>query len=770
MKKTRFVGCILILVLLVNFGKMEAARGAIAASALLAGNVYYVDGNNPAASDLNAGTIDSPWKTIHKANQALQPGDTVYIRAGTYYVGDELGYPTASTETQGINPKNSGTAGHPITYSNYNDENVTLVGTSGHSFAMNLSSDASPRSYIIVRGIHCYNFNKFLWILRGTHIEVAYSTFDHSYYQDTRAEWRGSTMYRNSQYNHIHHCTFSSYANLYGQSDNGVVFELGNENVSDDFTAYNLIEDNLFYHGGHHVLGISGSYNVIRNNYIHNENWWADDDGIKWGNRILFFAGPDGSNQRNLVEGNHIAFGGETSEPDQVGGSGGTLATSYNIIRRNLYYKTLLYAIYIGTYPGMVSSYNHIYHNVFYQNGYSISTKPNMSQEYTHAIYFGVGSGAGDYSRIHDNSIKNNIFYKNKNNGGTYCGADSIVRSSCSQNNTPPLAQQTIANNLDGGLDPLFVYDESPLDPFGSQPDFHLRPGSPAIDTGISLTTITSSSGSGTSFQVADAGYFMDGWGIEGVQGDEIQLSRSTQRAFIIDIDYETNTITVDRELTWTADQGVSLAYEGTAPDIGAYEFDTGELSPTFVDVPFDHWAHDYIEALYQGGYISGCSTSPLMYCPERIMNRAESAVFIVRGVHGAEFMPPDPTEKIFEDIPLTEWYAKWATQLWNNGYTAGCGTDPLIYCPLQEHTIAEGSVFYLRMLHGAEYKPSPPTGIFADVPLDAWYARWVEEAYQAGILIPCQTEPELNACPLEGLDRAMGAYMMVQAKGLQIP
>ena len=73
-------------------------------------------------------------------------------------------------------------------------------------------------------------------------------------------------------------------------------------------------------------------------------------------------------------------------------------------------------------------------------------------------------------------------------------------------------------------------------------------------------------------------------------------------------------------------------------------------------------------------------------------------------------------------------------------------------------------------MLHGSEYEPGPPAGIFTDVPADAWYARWVEQAYQEGILLPCQTEPALMACPLDGLDRAMGAYMMVQAKGLEVP
>jgi hypothetical protein len=192
--------------------------------------------------------------------------------------------------------------------------------------------------------------------------------------------------------------------------------------------------------------------------------------------------------------------------------------------------------------------------------------------------------------------------------------------------------------------------------------------------------------------------------------------------------------------------------------------------TPTFTDVPADHWAHDYIEALYQGGYVAGCSTTPRMYCPERIMNRAESAVFVARGVQGADFTPPDPSEKIFDDVALAEWYAKWATQLWNDGYTAGCGSDPLVYCPLQEHTIAEGAVFYLRMKNGPDYEPPDPTGIFSDVPLGEWYARWVEDAYNAGILIPCQESPQKMACPLDPLDRAMGAYMMFQAKGLQEP
>jgi hypothetical protein len=207
-----------------------------------------------------------------------------------------------------------------------------------------------------------------------------------------------------------------------------------------------------------------------------------------------------------------------------------------------------------------------------------------------------------------------------------------------------------------------------------------------------------------------------------------------------------------------------------TASDAIRFVWAADQVTSTFVDVPISHWAHDYIEILFQAGYISGCSNDPLMYCPDATMTRAESAVFVERGIQGADFTPSNPSAQIFEDVPLWEWFAKWAAALWDDGYTAGCGTDPLIYCPLQGHIRAEGSVFFLRMMHGADYVPPEPSGIFSDVSTDLWYADWAEAAYNAGLIPACESEPELKFCPTGPLDRAMAAYMMVQAKGMSIP
>ena len=191
---------------------------------------------------------------------------------------------------------------------------------------------------------------------------------------------------------------------------------------------------------------------------------------------------------------------------------------------------------------------------------------------------------------------------------------------------------------------------------------------------------------------------------------------------------------------------------------------------PVFEDVPAIHWAYAYIEALYRAGYVAGCSTNPMLFCPDQVLTRAESAVFVLRGAYGAIATPPYPAPGTpsFADVATTFWGYGWIESLWRDGFTAGCGTLPLIYCPAKPHNRAEGSVFFLRVKNGSTFTPPAPTGLFADVLTTAWYAPWVEEAYRQGLLPECAASP-LSFCPEGPLDRAWAAYMMVQAKGLSL-
>jgi hypothetical protein len=190
--------------------------------------------------------------------------------------------------------------------------------------------------------------------------------------------------------------------------------------------------------------------------------------------------------------------------------------------------------------------------------------------------------------------------------------------------------------------------------------------------------------------------------------------------------------------------------------------------APIFADVPEGYWAQDDIEALYRAGFVVGCATDPLMYCPEEVLDRAESAVFVLRGAYGAIAVPPHeaPSEPSFADVPTDFWGYGWIESLLADGYTSGCGTSPLIYCPGREHTRAEASVFFLRILRSMDYEPPAPTGLFTDVDPSAWYAGWVEGAYQEGLLPACSMDP-LRFCPDELITRAWVAYMMVRALGI---
>jgi hypothetical protein len=237
-----------------------------------------------------------------------------------------------------------------------------------------------------------------------------------------------------------------------------------------------------------------------------------------------------------------------------------------------------------------------------------------------------------------------------------------------------------------------------------------------------------------------------------------------------------TPTITRTPSATATASPTATSTSTPTAtPTATATATQTATATPTpiFADVPASHWAHDYIEALYLAGYVAGCQTTPIrLYCPDRILSRAESAVFIERGAHGAlpEAPYPPPASPTFVDVPTSFWGFGWIESLWTDGFTAGCSADPLAYCPDRQHTRAEGSVFFLRIKNGVAYEPPEPVGLFADVPLDRWppepwYAAWVEAAYNEDLLPACQTSP-LTFCPDGPLDRAWAAYMMVQAKG----
>lgn len=492
---------------------------------------YYVDTQG---NDQNPGTLGQPWETISKANQNAAAGDIVYIRAGNYNTY--------------IAPQRSGTAASPITFRNYADETVTI---SNAAYGVLLDG----KSYIIIRGINFANLDKFLYIENNAnHNQIAYCNFD----QGRSIGWSGSKVNRSSKYNWIHHCRFTNYGQ-YTNEDIGSVLDIGDEESQTDLSNYNLIENNIMFHGGHHVLGLFGMYNVVRNNYFHNEAWMSG-----YGNRNIYVHGYPANSGWNLIEANRIGYSGRP--PDNWGAPGMAVSSGYNIIRGNSFFFNDQCAIALTVTSNYYSDvvHNKIYNNSFHHNGWNMTNGPDVR---TSAIGFSVYSGS---HIVKYNALKNNIFHDHYQALGTY------------QVN---LGDQTLAGNWDGKTqgDPQFLNaSSSPGNPVDSSfPDLTLKPDSACIDAGTHLTTVTSGSGSGSSFQVADSRYFMNGWGIVGVAGDEIQLHGTNQKSRILSINYATHTISVDKTLSWTQNQGVSLSYQGNAPDIGAHEYSQANAAPS---------------------------------------------------------------------------------------------------------------------------------------------------------------------------------------------
>jgi streptogramin lyase len=108
-----------------------------------------------------------------------------------------------------------------------------------------------------------------------------------------------------------------------------------------------------------------------------------------------------------------------------------------------------------------------------------------------------------------------------------------------------------------------------------------------------------------------------------------------------------------------------------------------------FNDVGAGDFAAAWIEQLFAEGITSGCGGGN--YCPNQTVTREQMAAFLLRAEHGSSYMPPPPVG-IFDDVPISDPFAKWIEQLFNEGITAGCGGNN--YCPDDPNTRGQMAVF----------------------------------------------------------------------------
>lgn len=331
---------------------------------------------------------------------------------------------------------------------------------------------------------------------------------------------------------------------------------------------YGEVLDNYVHHSAVCGMFIHGTYNLIRGNKIaNNGSAWGDQISTGWGtgdiHHIVFeyneVSDEEGQGEDLmqylshdfLVRGNHFHHLGSNGRHNDVYQSGGG---EYNIWMIGNRFEDLSNVQYFQMGDG---DYDHVWrNNLFYGNiGWGFNGTP-AGMRVVNNTFSLTGPSGGDNGNWGVGGVGkalNNIFAPAGSDGH---GGD--VDYNCVY--PEPCCSDQGAHDL-WDVDPLFLDQEN----F----NFILQPTSPCIDAGA-FPVLTTSSGSGTQVPVSDAKLFVDGFGIS--HGDSIQLQGHDQMVEVKGIDYANNILTVSQSLQWNNGTGVSTAYKGIAPDIGAFE------------------------------------------------------------------------------------------------------------------------------------------------------------------------------------------------------
>ena len=591
------------------------------------GTTYHVA---MTGSDASQGTLAAPWRTLAKANQTLTAGDTVLVHGGTY---DEV-----------IAPSRSGASGRPIVYMRYAADPVEVTGESASrkgivalGWDLSTGSISAAKSYIIIDGfILRYRFassfpdvpvfsNRFAYV----HIDNAQSVYNEIRNCVIQQPGGGLANFENDFRQVGILVGFAQHTRIEGNDISGLWIGIWLCGVA---PRYNVIRGNYIHDVGSSAIDIADPEtgetglqgNLIERNMISGS---ANEDGIQFEPNYqsdFSVASNRGTIIRHniirgcvenafdlkgaariVIEGNVVyANTGDDDGPvggnDRWGGMGGVIhggtgtagvpsATGDVVIRNNIFFDNF------GAI--LVESGYKVYNNTLVANNRDY-TGPNSSWRATPGPGF-TGMLAYDNT---DCAIKNNIVLQHAQ-GEVSLNTAGMVNADIDNNlygnasgarladaggalftsfTLSAWQQRLAARGIRGAeahsieADPRFV--SVPVLPNSDHTnlDFRLSNGSPAIDAGGALTTVRTT-GSGTSLPVGDARFFHDGFGV--TTGDSIVVG-TRGSAVIIAINDQTNTLTLNRSLSWTAGDAVYRPFNGNAPDMGALEYSSADVIP----------------------------------------------------------------------------------------------------------------------------------------------------------------------------------------------
>ncbi|HAG82616.1 MAG TPA: hypothetical protein DCL61_16005 [Cyanobacteria bacterium UBA12227] len=404
--------------------------------AAMAINTYYVATNG---SDSNSGTQQYPFATIAYAANKAQPGDTIYIRGGTYYPTKEIWI------------GNKGTASAPIAFESYSGERAIIDGsnlpTNKDPIAIggeyidikNLEIRNAPRTGLTVwGGNHIKLLNNVVHDINGIGIYVGHDNLK----QVTDILIEGNTVYHTNLKN-------SSHNDFGGNWGNGITAS-GSDNIQ--------VINNKVYENHGEGIGLWGSDILISGNTVY-DNYSVEIylDGV--GNATV---------QRNLIyttnNSTYYRFG-HPAVGIQVANEGGKYQLQNNKIINNIVIGGG-WGFYYGNYKSGGGMKNMlIANNTFYKGTRGL---------------INIDEDAGHNKTV----FTNNIFYQVNDVQMTQFSADSALQFH--HNAWYGGSAGSGAGNGDVNANPMLVKPGTL-----TARDYRLKAGSPLIEAGSRVTQVT---------------------------------------------------------------------------------------------------------------------------------------------------------------------------------------------------------------------------------------------------------------------------------------
>lgn len=395
------------------------------------GRSYYVA---PEGSNNNAGTMEKPFRTVQRGCDALEPGDTLYIKTGVY--------------NEKINLKTSGKEGAYITIRPYGTDKVILdgAGTDSQGAVVYIVD----QSYIRITGLEIKNSSEgdtpsgIMFEGSGTGIELIDNRI-HSIRSDEDAHGiaiygtNGSIPVRDVKIsgNEVWNC-------ILGSSESVVV----NGNVEGFEITNNIIHDNDNI--GIDCIGFEGTAGnndqarsgLVSENTVYNISSASNPayEGDACADGIYVDGGRNIAIERNVVYNCDIGIEVAAEHQDK--------AAAKVVVRNNLVHGCGLYGLAFG--------------GASPENGYAEDCTFELNTLYNNQVGICI-------QKSRNNRVYSNIIY----------GPETLLEGSRGSNTFSYNLWYSSTGNSEGlssFADPQFF---APL-----QQDFRLRKGSPGIDAG----------------------------------------------------------------------------------------------------------------------------------------------------------------------------------------------------------------------------------------------------------------------------------------------